>query len=105
MTVTGLPDGGQKKLSDFLGKVVVLEFWTSNVCTLHHFRERYAEIPRKTSQLGRQGCVIALSLDERKEAAEDLLRKKDLESDTQRLGRRKGPTSVRSLYCAARSGH
>jgi peroxiredoxin len=79
VVLTGLADGGEKKLSDFSGKIVVLEFWTTTCAPCIVSVSAMQTYPEKHPAWGDHVALIALSLDERREAAEDFVRKKDWE--------------------------
>ncbi len=77
VTLTSLQYGRESKLSDFSGKIVVLEFWTITCppCIVSVTEmQTYAE---KHPAWGDRVALIAISVDEKQDAAIDFVRRKD----------------------------
>ncbi len=77
VALTGLADGRESKLSDFLGKIVVLEFWTSTCppCIVSVTEmQTYSE---KHPAWGDHVALIAISVDGKQDAAINFVGRKD----------------------------
>ncbi len=77
VSITRLGEGGTENLRELQGKIVVLEFWTSSCASCIMAVRAMQAYPEQHPAWGERVALIALSVDEKQQTANDRLEQED----------------------------